>query len=145
MTAFSLIDLTPRLADPEVRALLALAIGGPTPARIERVCGRYRTDPNSTLLGLARDGATLAVVGVRRDGPAELTITHIAVAPDAQRTGLGRSALDALRRGWRPRRIAAETDADAVGFYRRCGFAVEALGEAYPGVERFRCVWLAQG
>lgn len=37
--------------------------------------------------------------------------------------------------------LDAETDADAVDFYRRCGFAVESLGERYPGVERFRCTW----
>jgi hypothetical protein len=33
----------------------------------------------------------------------------------------------------------AETDADAVDFYRAIGFAVENLGERYPGVERRRC------
>ena len=35
--------------------------------------------------------------------------------------------------------LVAETDADAIGFYQCCGFAVESLGELYPGVERFRC------
>ena len=37
-------------------------------------------------------------------------------------------------------RLIAETDQEAVGFYRKCGFKVESLGELYPGVERFRCV-----
>ena len=36
-------------------------------------------------------------------------------------------------------RVTAETDKDAVGFYRSCGFEVESLGELYPGIERFRC------
>jgi hypothetical protein len=37
--------------------------------------------------------------------------------------------------------LAAETDQDAVAFYRRCGFQIDTLGEKYLGVERFRCTW----
>jgi ribosomal protein S18 acetylase RimI-like enzyme len=36
--------------------------------------------------------------------------------------------------------LEAETDGDAVGFYRRIGFGIESLGEKYPGRARFRCV-----
>jgi ribosomal protein S18 acetylase RimI-like enzyme len=36
--------------------------------------------------------------------------------------------------------LEAETDSEALAFYRRIGFRVESLGEKYPGVERFRCV-----
>jgi len=37
--------------------------------------------------------------------------------------------------------LEAETDADAVSFYERCGFAITSLGERFPGIERFRCIW----
>ncbi|HPH97803.1 MAG TPA: hypothetical protein PKW33_16525 [Anaerolineaceae bacterium] len=36
-------------------------------------------------------------------------------------------------------KLSAETDCEAVDFYRRCGFQMESLGEKYPGMERFRC------
>lgn len=36
-------------------------------------------------------------------------------------------------------RIRAETDKDAVGFYKKNGFTITSLGEKYPGVERFDC------
>lgn len=39
--------------------------------------------------------------------------------------------------------MTAETDAEAAGFYRACGFQVRSLGEKYPGVERFACFWAA--
>lgn len=32
--------------------------------------------------------------------------------------------------------ITAETDHDAIAFYRRYGFEIQSLGEKYPGVER---------
>ncbi|MGG4554653.1 hypothetical protein ABEX11_20625 [Paenibacillus humicus] len=37
------------------------------------------------------------------------------------------------------RRVEAETDKDAVDFYRRLGFNITSLGQKYPGVERFQC------
>ena len=35
--------------------------------------------------------------------------------------------------------VSAETDKDAVNFYKRYGFSIISLGEKYPGVERFYC------
>jgi ribosomal protein S18 acetylase RimI-like enzyme len=34
--------------------------------------------------------------------------------------------------------MVAETDNEAVEFYRATGFRVTSLGEKYPGVERYR-------
>ena len=33
--------------------------------------------------------------------------------------------------------IEAETDKEAVEFYKKIGFQVKSLGEKYPGIERF--------
>jgi hypothetical protein len=52
--------------------------------------------------------------------------------------------IDLLIRGRAFHRLEAETDSDAVGFYRSCGFTVLSLGEVYPGVERFRCTLESQ-
>jgi ribosomal protein S18 acetylase RimI-like enzyme len=35
--------------------------------------------------------------------------------------------------------LTAETDTEAVGFYRALGFTATSLGEKYLGVERFAC------
>jgi len=40
--------------------------------------------------------------------------------------------------------IVAETDHEAVDFYRRYGFFITSLGEKYPGVERFLCQYTKQ-
>ncbi len=37
--------------------------------------------------------------------------------------------------------LEAETDCEAVEFYRKCGWIITSLGEKYPGVERFQCYW----
>lgn len=41
--------------------------------------------------------------------------------------------------------LEAETDLEAVDFYRKCGFTVATLGEKYPGVQRFSCRWSHTG
>ena len=35
--------------------------------------------------------------------------------------------------------MEAETDIEAVDFYKKIGFQTVSLGEKYPGVERFKC------
>ncbi len=37
--------------------------------------------------------------------------------------------------------LVAETDRDTLNFYQKNGFVVISLGEKYPGVERFKCVY----
>ncbi|MHB0886723.1 MAG: GNAT family N-acetyltransferase, partial [Bacillota bacterium] len=66
-------------------------------------------------------------------------IRHLAVAPGRRGRGLGREMVFALPTVCTCLDVVAETDHDAVGFYRRIGFSLESLGELYPGTERFRC------
>ena len=53
--------------------------------------------------------------------------------------GIGRRLLTEVLAAVGATELVAQTDTDAVGFYRACGFAVSSLGEMYPGVERFEC------
>jgi ribosomal protein S18 acetylase RimI-like enzyme len=53
--------------------------------------------------------------------------------------GLGRRLINEILSLQGGSTIQAETDKDAVNFYRSCGFEVKSLGELYPGVERFVC------
>ncbi|HET9017924.1 MAG TPA: GNAT family N-acetyltransferase [Thermomicrobiaceae bacterium] len=143
MDGVTLVDLTDRLDDPAIRGLLALAMGQPSAETLAALGERYRCEPNWTLLGHAEYG--VGCVGVERAGRDCLVIRHIAVTPACRRQGIGRALLAALGEQEPSRWFVAETDGEAVGFYRRCGFAVESLGERYPGVERFRCTRQPRG
>jgi ribosomal protein S18 acetylase RimI-like enzyme len=136
------IDLGARLDDADVRALLAHAVG-PGPNGVERACGRYRDEPAWRLFGWERDGELAGVAGLELPAPGVATLRHNAVHEALRGRGFGRAMLNDLIEQFALRTLTADTDADAVGFYRRCGFTVESLGELYPGVERFRCRWQA--
>jgi len=47
--------------------------------------------------------------------------------------------IDELVRREAAAEVTAETDRDAVEFYRKYGFSIRSLGEKYAGVKRFVC------
>ncbi|MFS0727680.1 GNAT family N-acetyltransferase [Paenibacillus sp. 1P07SE] len=80
-------------------------------------------------------------LGVERLSGEEAVLKHIAVLRHYRRLGIGKQMLDNYMRLYRIPTIEAETDRDAVQFYRHIGFQIKSLGEKYPGVERFRCIY----
>jgi ribosomal protein S18 acetylase RimI-like enzyme len=142
MSAPALVDLAPRLDDPELAALLSHSVGFPTPEKLQVIANCYRTEATWRLLGIEEDGAVVGCIGIMLETEDRdcAVIRHIAVAPQCRGRGIGRLMIEAVCADFRLRQLMAETDAEAVEFYRRCGFEVASLGERYPGVERFRCV-----
>jgi ribosomal protein S18 acetylase RimI-like enzyme len=134
------VDLVPLRTEPAVRELVAQSVGYPTPEKLDRVLQRYADDPARRLVGFERDGALEGYVGFELHGAGAATIWNIAVQLHARRHGLGRQIIRWLIEVVGIVHLTAETDQQAVGFYRRLGFTVTSLGdEKYPGTERFRC------
>jgi GNAT superfamily N-acetyltransferase len=117
----SLIDLRGREDEPEVRDLLALA----------RVPGEW------LLVGWEENGRLVACAGLQRDDT-DIVVRSIVVAASGRGRGVGRSLLDAVAGVATARRLVAESDDDAVGFFERCGFTAEEV-EPEGGRRRFRC------
>jgi GNAT superfamily N-acetyltransferase len=114
--------------------LLALA-AGPGQQRIEETVQRYRDDSAAVLLVAIANHIPVGVAGYTVS-QSEIVLLHIATALDARRTGVGRRLLTEVRRAGPGRLpLVAETDADSLGFYVDNDFAVQSLGEKYPGVE----------
>lgn len=80
-----------------------------------------------------------AVIGLRHTGPHQAEILHLAVAEQHRRKGIGRRVVESVVTRHQLRTLVAETDAEAVGFYRQLGFVAHSLGHLYAGVERFLC------
>jgi GrpB-like predicted nucleotidyltransferase (UPF0157 family)/GNAT superfamily N-acetyltransferase len=122
--------------EPGVAELLAHAVGQ-NGNRLEEVIRSYREDPATALLIATVDNEPAGILGYRTTGT-EITVLHVASAPDRRRTGVASRLLNALHTEGSHLPIVAETDNDAVNFYAANNFTVTSLGEKYPGVERFR-------
>lgn len=112
----------------------------PVHERITKECDRYMTEPNRELFGIYTKSKLAGVIGLRND-ELETEILHIAVHPDFRNKGLGSALIEQAITLKAAQRIVAETDHDAVTFYKKNGFTINSLGEKYPGVERFKCVF----
>lgn len=139
--AVSLVDLRDELDTPDVSRLLTAAFGSEDAAM--RAAQRYKAG-DRTGLGYHDAGVIVALIGFERESQEAARIRGIAVDPDQQREGIGRALVGALRSMTPGLTLHAETDHDAVRFYRACGFEATPLGEEYSSMERFECVLPAE-
>ena len=128
--------------DESAAAILAPATGAGTVEQARDVIAAARTDPDTELFGLNIDGE-LAGVYLLHKVTLMNEITHLAIAERFRRQGHGRACLyDALLRSGR-RPLVVETDDDAVGFYKRCGFKLVGKRKHPSGTIRYRLGWHA--
>lgn len=122
-----------------VKQLLSYAVGTPTEEKIKQILDQVYAVPNTTLYVWSdKIDTALGIVGFRRVGDSA-EILHIAVDEKNRRQGIGRKIIDKLLALEKLKELVAETDHNAVEFYRHYGFSINSLGEKYPGVERFYC------
>lgn len=131
-------DLLPFLHLGEARDLVALAVG-PGLGRVAAVCAQYEADPTWQIRGAYRDGRLVGCLGLELLGQDRARIRHIAVVALHRREGIGREMIGEAQQRQGLAQLIAETDGEAVEFYRALGFTVRGLGSIDPAIERFRC------
>ncbi|MCU5000992.1 GNAT family N-acetyltransferase [Bacillus tropicus] len=80
-----------------------------------------------------------ACIGIEIIGAKKARICHIAVVPQYRHNGMAVQMIKEVVRMYQLTYIEAETDDEAVEFYKNIGFQIKSLGEKYPGIERFHC------
>ncbi|MBT2283259.1 MULTISPECIES: GNAT family N-acetyltransferase [Paenibacillus] len=134
-----LINLKSRIQEPEVQELLSYSVF-PDPDHLNRALQQYVEKDELQMAGYEDEGQLIGLIGYEKTGTSEVTIHHISVLPENRFKNYGRGMISQLLATYNPDRLIAETELEAVEFYRNTGFVVYSLGELYPGVERFRCV-----
>jgi GNAT superfamily N-acetyltransferase len=134
-------DLDDELENPRLRAILAPAVYHPTAERLAQICRRYRAEPRWRMLGCRHGEQIVGCLGLALGDSGHAIIRHIAVASDRRGQGIGTAMIRHAVATFALTHLRAETDRDAVEFYRRCGFTIQNLGELYPGTERFLCTY----
>jgi GNAT superfamily N-acetyltransferase len=135
-----LVSIKHRIHEIAIQELLSYSIF-PDPQTLELALNQYQMDAAFELYGLEEDNHILGLVGFIVHNDNTLEIKHLAVDPEERGNGYGRGLILELIALKQPAIIKAETDEDAVDFYRNVGFAIVSLGELYSGVERFQCIY----
>ncbi|MFC4410063.1 GNAT family N-acetyltransferase [Chungangia koreensis] len=132
-------DLTSSGLDERVWQLLSFATWE---NRIETEYEKYRCESDYMLYGFIDENELVGCIGIQLTGSSSCEIRHIAVDPETRGKSIGRQMIEYVIDRHELCHIIAETDKDAVEFYRKTGFSINSLGEKYPGVERYNCEWL---
>lgn len=140
-TGFELRPLAEK-DDAQAATILAAATGEATPDAAQIVMDRARSGGTDRVIGGWLGDDLIGAYTIERDGMAN-QVTLIAVHQDSRRKGFGKTMLmDALRRSGR-RPLTAETDEEALGFYKKCGFKMVGRRKHPSGAFRYRVGWHA--
>jgi len=136
-----IVDLNGRQDEPAVLSVLKQS-HGPVEA-LDDARDHYRSG-EWLFIGWQEGDEILAVAGAEHHPNATIAINSIAVAPEWRSRGLGRALIDELAERMRADQIVAETDDDAVDFYRSCGFIINDKAPKF-GRRRYWCVRALSG
>ncbi|PSL40140.1 acetyltransferase (GNAT) family protein [Planomicrobium soli] len=108
-------------------------------SKAEEEYAKYKKAANKKLYVCRMDGAIAGCIGIEHSAGRICEIKHIAVSPENRGQQIGSQMIGFICRKYGFSSVFAETDRDAVGFYRKNAFEIMSLGEKYPGRERFLC------
>ncbi|MFF7118109.1 MULTISPECIES: GNAT family N-acetyltransferase [Lysinibacillus] len=108
--------------------------------KVDREYPLYIENPERVLYGYTIEQDLVGCIGIVKGEANRCEIKHIAVSPVFRGKGIGREMIRYVEEHHAFSSIYAETDQEAVLFYKNLGFHITSLGEKYPGVERFGCL-----
>jgi hypothetical protein len=125
----------------EVKDLLAMAVGYPTPERLKNLLDIVYDIQGLKLYVNTEQGKITGIIGVDDSASPHGWILHIAIHPNNRLQGAGRKIIFGLMEMLSLVSIGLETDHEGVVFYRACGFDTAEIRSKWPGVQRFRCIY----
>lgn len=115
------------ITDIEIQNLLAPSVYRPTPERLAERARAYQANPKTEVYAYREKGEYLGILVFEMEtwgkGRA-VSILDLAVVPAFQGRGIGGRMIGFLFRQFPVIQITAETDGDALGFYKKYGFSV---------------------
>ena len=130
-------DVKVSLFDYEILALMKPSVYDPTPERLKRRAEKYSADKNIFVYACKIDGVYAGIVVLKTENDTA-EILDIAVKPEYRKHGIGSKFIDFIFTQFLIDTITAETDDEAVEFYKRCGFTITSVGE-FCDTKRYFC------
>jgi len=123
--------------NPIVHKIIAYAAFDGSPEGVAKTVQDYVLNPKLYFYGWIENDSILGICGYEIHGD-KVEIHLIAVDENARVRGVGSSMITALQEEY-SKDIEAETDDDAVEFYRKCGFTTHEFIHEKRG-KRHTCV-----
>lgn len=131
------IDVKPNIFDIDVLELLKPSVFKPTPEKLKVRAEKYFNNPN-TYIYACRDGGKYIGIVVLEVVGTNATVLDVAVNENSRNKGIGSALLSFFIENFSVETMTAETDDDAVGFYKKYGFSVTETQTVYDA-RRYVC------
>mgnify|MGYP000951102240 FL=1 len=135
---FSICDIKEIITGSDILKLLAPSVFNPTEERLLNRAKKYQEDENTNIYAYKDNGEHKGIV-IFKIANNSATILDIAVKPDYQGQGIGSKLIDFIFNSFNVNNITAETDDDAIGFYKKYGFTVANTKVEFD-TKRYVCV-----
>lgn len=135
------INISGNLHDKRILDIISLSQYRPTEEKMNSLAHKYDTDADIFSFACNVNGIPCGVIILKHQINDEYEIMSIATKPSVRSKGVASKLIAFASKNLNCSIIKAETDDDAIGFYRKCGFQVVSLGEKYPGTVRYLCTF----
>ena len=134
----SICDIKEIITEPDILKLLAPSVYNPTEERLLNRAKKYQEDEETNVYVYKEDNEYKGIV-VFKIINNSATILDIAVKPEHRGQGIGSKLIDFIFNQFSVEAVVAETDDDAIGFYKKYGFSVVDTKVEFD-TKRYVCV-----
>ena len=134
----NIFDIKSSICESRLYEILAPSVYNPTEERLLNRARKYQEDGNTNIYAYKENNQYKGIV-VFKIADSSATILDIAVEPEHQGQGIGSKLIDFIFNQFKIDSITAETDDDAIGFYKKYGFIV-ADTKAEFDTKRYVCI-----
>lgn len=133
----TICDIKSALLNEQIYTLLAPSVFNPTTKKLQKRAQKYFDSSTTNVYVFIQDGKYVGIMvfDVKEN---IATINDIAVKIDFRGRGIGSSLVKFIFEKFITNKVIAETDDDAVNFYKKCGFEIEKIETGFD-TNRYRC------
>lgn len=136
---YKIVDISGSLSNDSNLEILKESVFEPTKEKLIKRAIYYENTDGVVSYGYAYNDVILGLIVLDVKNKDEIIILDIAVKKDHQKRGVGKALLNYVLFELEPKILIAETDDDAVGFYKNNKFEIVNLGEKYLNNTRYEC------
>ena len=133
------VNVKQNICDADILPLLAPSVFDPTPEKLNARAKRYLDNRNAFVYACREGGKYIGIVVFEVVGT-RATVLDIAVDEACRKSGVGSRLLSFVLENFNISELTAETDDDAVGFYKKYGFSVTETQTVYDA-RRYLCTF----
>ncbi|WP_195336742.1 GNAT family N-acetyltransferase [Paraclostridium bifermentans] len=134
-----IVDISNSLSNHTNLEILKESVFEPTKEKLIKRANYYQSADGVVSYGYVYNDVILGLIVLDIKNKDEMVILDIAVKKDNQKSGIGKDLLNYVLYELKPKILIAETDDDAVGFYKKNKFEIVNLGEKYSNTNRYEC------